>query len=521
MDIFQRLVSTALMGTQRQLPEKIQGDDELSQILKALDWQQPEKALLAAAGTIAIYAQVGSAHTLSLPNLPAIEPCEPDTKPCCNRQVTKHLETAIQEQPVVLPEFLTLVASAGQSVTPKLLPPLLALGTTQRELRANILPVLGQRGQWLAAQNSDWHYAMPVSIEDFSPESKTFEAHWQNGTRQARLSFLLRWRECHPAAMRDFLAQEWSAETAKDRERFITVFAQHLSMADECFLEQALEDRAKGVRKAAIALLKELPDSRLYKRMSERLGDFIQRSGQGKNFKISVSLPAQYDSSWAKDGIEPKAQDWWLGERAGWLQQMVASAPLSMWQVEPAVAVNAVEKSEWRDVFLTGWAIAAKTQQNEDWAKTLFTLLGANEVYQKVTSPLLSVLPSKAQQTYLKAAVPKQTNSQDIAQQLTHWINLATQTSQRWDLAFSRLIFTQVVRLLTDPKEYGGILISQTDLALTLHPGLAPEAAQIINNLSAKPVFITPWERFFDTVLTLLKLRWEIYQAFAEDSKSR
>lgn len=508
------------MGTERQTPTVPQGTDALSQVLQQLNWQEPEAALLSAAGAIALHHQVGRAQAISLPSLPAIEPCEPDELPGCDRRIAKHLTTALQDYPEVLPELLSLIASAQQRVPPKQLPKLLDIGKQKAELRPSLLPVLGKRGQWLAMQNADWYYATPVSTEDFSSEAETFETNWQNGTRQSRLLFLQRWREIDSDGLRDFLAAEWSAETAKNRESFITVFAKQLSMGDECFLEKALEDRAKGVRREAIALLNQLPDSRLFQRMRERVSHLIQLSGRGKNLQISVTLPKAYDASWARDGIEKKPKNG-IGERAGWLQQMVASAPLSMWQVEPTLAINKVKESEWRDVLLVGWAIAAKTQQDDYWAEGLLTLCGTDEAYQNVMSPLLSVLPVNAQKKYLKSVMPKTITSQEATEKLTHWLRLATEHSQRWDLAFSRLIFTQVVRLLTEPHQYGGILISRTGLALTLHPGFAPEATQIVNNLSTNPRFIRPWEEFFDACLGLLNLRWDIYQAFADTSKSR
>ena len=55
-------------------------------------------------------------------------------------------------------------------------PELLALGKSNNHLRKDILPVLGKRGIWLAAQNPEWTY---VSGENVGMKI------WKNGSLEA------------------------------------------------------------------------------------------------------------------------------------------------------------------------------------------------------------------------------------------------------------------------------------------------------------------------------------------------
>ncbi|NJN32764.1 MAG: hypothetical protein HC824_21890 [Synechococcales cyanobacterium RM1_1_8] len=63
-DLWQSLVGTALMGTERQPPSPppspAQAEEALGTVLNQLDWHQPERALLGAAGRSPYIARWGS-----------------------------------------------------------------------------------------------------------------------------------------------------------------------------------------------------------------------------------------------------------------------------------------------------------------------------------------------------------------------------------------------------------------------------------------------------------------------------
>ena len=185
MEIWQRCVGAALVGTDRQTPDLLQGEGSLAKVVGQMDWSQPERALLGAGGAIALHHKVGWRPKAT--NFSTVEPCEPEDLPCCRRQVEKHLCTALEKHPEVLPELLGLMAASGQRVPAQRLPALLNFGQRNKDLRPSIISVLGRRGQWLAAQNLQWQYATGA-LATVAPSGKTNSTEQYKGTTAQWLS---------------------------------------------------------------------------------------------------------------------------------------------------------------------------------------------------------------------------------------------------------------------------------------------------------------------------------------------
>ena len=175
MDIWQRCVGAALVGTDRQTPELSKGEGLLAEVVCQMDWGQPERALLGAVGAIALHQKVGWRPENI--NFPAVEPCDPEDLPCCSQRSEKHLCKALEKHPEVLPELLGLMAAAGQRVPAQRLPALLNFGQRNKDLRPLIVSVLGRRGEWLAAQNSRWKYATDGSAVNQSKKIAPTESY--------------------------------------------------------------------------------------------------------------------------------------------------------------------------------------------------------------------------------------------------------------------------------------------------------------------------------------------------------
>ncbi|MEO0768485.1 MAG: DUF5691 domain-containing protein [Cyanobacteria bacterium J06649_4] len=521
---WQSLVGTALVGTDRQVPSPVpppvspssdQPMDALNNFVQQLDWSAPESAMLATAGTMALYHQVGQRPKIR--DLPAIAPCEPDALPCCSPRIGRYLHTALRRYPQAVPELLSLIAEVGQRVPPKYLPELLRFGQGRGEYSAQIGAVLGNRGRWLATQNPDWQYASVLAADGFAEDLSELQVTWEHGEKRDRLIAIRQWRRADPEAAREAIAQTWSGETWRDREALLTILETHLSLSDEPFLEAALSDRAQGVRQQAARLLSLLPQSQLCQRMIERVRRFIvlksDRAQTSASLKIVVSLPDTYDPDWKRDGIRQKPLNG-LGERASWLQQLLATAPLSCWQADPQQIVEAVKTHEWRAVLLGGWAMAVCNQQTSEiastWAQALLQQFGAYDLEEADLKTLLLLLPVQQREQYLRSQMPKTLNDHNLA----HWLKLVAEGSQRWDFEFSRLVLMQLLKVLKSKHKYGELFRPPVSLAMTLHPGLAAEATQSIENLSQTPT--ASWQRFLDEFLGVLNLRWEIYQAFVE-----
>ena len=256
---WQALVSCALLGTERQAPPALAGDDALGRLLGQLDGTDREGDLLRAAGVVALWQRAGQEL------LDDRQPCPPasaaDSVPVCGVRAARHLERLLQGQNAeLLPEWLEQLAAVGRRVPAALLPALLDVGARQMDVQPLLPAVLGERGDWLARQREEWRYA--VRVRD--------EAQWSSDSQAERLALLQYLRTVDPARGRELLASTWDTELARQRRAFLAVLAIGLSLEDEPWLETVLDERSAETRAAAAALLARLPDAALVHRLRER-----------------------------------------------------------------------------------------------------------------------------------------------------------------------------------------------------------------------------------------------------------
>ncbi|WP_061292294.1 DUF5691 domain-containing protein [Herbidospora cretacea] len=284
------------------------------------------------------------------------------------------------EFPRVLPEWLELAARRSLRVPARLLPQLLAAGARDRSIRADLAVVTGARGRWLAGLNHEWGYLLQ---ESSGAQESLDHGPWEFGTRGDRQTFLAALRAASPGDARDLLEVTWAKENPDDRAVFIGVLAHGLTMADEPFLEKALDDRRREVRQAAADLLTKLPDSRLGRRMAERAAGLLTRRGS----RLDAVAPAACDSVMERDGVRSRPPAG-TGPRSWWLQQVIAHTPLGFWPghlgADPAELVR-MTIGDWAREIHMGWIRAAILQDDPAWARALFDV--------EPLTDLLAVLP--------------------------------------------------------------------------------------------------------------------------------
>jgi hypothetical protein len=387
------LVAAALLGTERQPPPLAPTGGALDAVLAALGPAAPPAQLLGAAGAVAAYRRAGRRHAVAAA---PPEPAPADPRPPCSPSADVRLAAMLAgDHADLLGEWLAAVATAGRRVAPSRLPDLLDLAARRADLRPAVLAAAGPRGAWLAGQNPTW--ASLVAGDDADDD----EALWQSGDRQARVALLARLRARDPAAARRLLESTWAEEPPDARAAFVGTLALGLSMADEPFLEAGLDDRRKEVRDAAVALLLRLSDSRLVRRMAERVVPSL-RFSRGLRLlpgfgvpRLDVDPPAAHDRAMGRDGVEAKAPHGQpLGDRAWWLRRLLAAVPPSACSAAlgaaPSDLIDAAVKSDWALALLAGWGDAAVNHRDADWAEAL---LAAPHVPDETVAGLVELLP--------------------------------------------------------------------------------------------------------------------------------
>jgi hypothetical protein len=109
--------------------------------------------------------------------------------------------------------------------------------------------------------------------------------------------------------------------------------------------------------------------------------------------RLVVAPPSECDAAMLRDGIVAKPPHASTGEKAWWLQQIVAAAPLVTWtsllRTDPAGVLATPVDGTWRDTLLAGWTAAATAQRDSAWAAALVTA-----VPTQGQAPLLALLPA-------------------------------------------------------------------------------------------------------------------------------
>ncbi len=363
---WQEATACALVGVGRKPLVIPVSDGPLGGALRRLEGWDPAVKLLGASALMTLYGRIGRKPTTDADPLP--EPCPADDLPDCGPEPAARLRRMLDgDHADLISEWLGLLAASGRRLPDETLVGALQLGRRQSDLRPLLRPVLGSRGRWLAARNAaDWGY-VGGEADRADPESV-----WQTGTKAERLVALQSLRQADTEKARSLVASTWAKEPADERAAIVEAFAEGLSMADEPFLEAALDDRSKTVRRAAAGLLPRLPESRLARRMAERARACLRWDGKA----LFVAPPKACDPAMIRDGVEPEPPTA-TGKRAWWLRQVVAAAPLATWSPPdfpaPDRLISAVRATEWADDLLAAWAGAAAGHRDKTWAEALLS----------------------------------------------------------------------------------------------------------------------------------------------------
>ncbi|PWH14624.1 MAG: hypothetical protein DDG60_07680 [Anaerolineae bacterium] len=366
--------------------------------------------------------------------------CPPETRPILPESAANLLKRMLTgEHQDLLPELLERAAAGGFVLPPETLPAMLE--TKETALRSLLLPVLGERGRWLAAQNPAWDWALPREPRQA----------WETGTRAQRLAALKTIRAERPAEARAWMQEEWQRDSPEERATFLSAFAIGLSPDDEPFLEACLDDRRKEVREAAQMLLLRLPRSRLMERMWARAQPLVRADPT-----LQVTLPEEADSAARRDGLDDAPLRKWMGAGANRLARLLACVPPSRWSQalrrSPGALLSLAMESEWREPLLVGWALAACRTQDADWAAAVLQQAAAsvnlrNLLEAETLQSLAMLLAPERMQAIVETAFAQRV--QDDASPL--W-EILQQYARPWTPALAWRVIQEMQRQAHEPR---------------------------------------------------------------------
>jgi hypothetical protein len=265
----------------------------------------------------------------------------------------------------LLTEWLGAAAAAGRRLPAELVPALIDVARRHAQLRPSLGQVAGPLAGWLAAQRPEWSFAASAPAAEPTVDAGP-DGEWELGSSPSRVAYLTGLRQRDPARARGLLEEVWAEEPPEHRAVLLAALATELSIEDETLLERALDDRRRQVREVALDLLSRLPGTGYADRMVTRAQDCVRLTGPGR---IGIRAPATCDRSMRRDGIagRPPAG---TGERAWWLEEILARTPLSVWP-EPRRFLGRGVDGQWLATVLRGLARAAASQRDGAWAAAL------------------------------------------------------------------------------------------------------------------------------------------------------
>ncbi|MBV1851834.1 DUF5691 domain-containing protein [Catellatospora tritici] len=489
--LWPHLLSSALVGTDRRacapeaVPEPLVGAVPAGPL-------DPD-GLLTAAAVVTVARRAGQQPARIETPAPAPAETAPYAPPAAQQRLSRLLsgsdvEVDRQVQRELLGEWLRLAADRGLLAAPQHLVSLLEQADSgQRPL---VRAVGGARLQWLCAEGPGrWSWAM--AAPEAAPGA---DDDWDTGRIEARAAHLARLRGTDPAAGRDLLAEVWPQEKAADLAALIEACVTGLGLDDEPWLEKALDDRRTQVRDAAARLLGRLPGSAYRQRMADRALACVEAV---KARRLEVTPPAECDAGMRRDGIIAKPPAG-TGERAHWLAQVIAAAPLDCWtavDADPAALLNRKASDDWGPTVRQGLARAAVAQRDGQWAKALLSagFSDAGELH-----------------TQLVAVLPPDELADTVAQHVRRNVDSAVRLLPALPEPWPTVVCDAVLTVLRDRERSSGGRFQLLRRAETgLHPAYAPQLAALLDDMPQLYV------QLLTRLHTILAIRHDIHREFA------
>ncbi|MFJ6214433.1 DUF5691 domain-containing protein [Streptomyces sp. NPDC092296] len=491
---WEELVAAALLGTERR-PVPGSADSAAALLTRA------------ALSTVHRRAGLRPAPAEPLPGPAPEDPRPPLPEPARRRLALLLADrggTAGANLVELLPQWLATARARGYRLPAPLVPALLDTARARSELRADAVALAGPLGHWLAARNPDWRFVLRTVPEAPATAEQPGDGTgiWHEGLFAERVTQLTRLRRRDPAAALELLRSTWATERAEDRLLFLDALQERLSSADEPFLEAALGDRSKNVRLTAAELLSTLPGSALAARMADRARAAVRLRPGPTGAALTVRPPDECDAAMQRDGIAPKSPTG-RGERAWWLGEIVAAAPLPLWAeltgLDPGQLLALPVDDGWGDDLREAWARAAVRQHDSDWARAL---LGpaprpTDGAGRSAGAPakLLAVLPPEERAAWAAAFVA------------AHGLGDAFQLLSACTVPWSPRLGATVVGALARAAGSGAYPWSHSGVLGMAERALAPAAADEVEALVAAAEGGAAWTETFARLAGTLRFR--------------
>lgn len=459
------LLRTALLGT-GQVPASADSTGTAADALvDSLRLAERERALLLRAGSAAVLRRAG-ARAISFEG--QLDPAAPESRARPSPRLCGFLEQVLSGQHAdLVPEVTRGLERCGLRLPEEQLPR--ALAEREPELRACLLPVLGERGKWLARQRPEWSWASAGPDPGLQALPEDAEGRWLEGTTEERGQVLRLARKLAPERGRAWVASTFKSDKPEQRVAWLKAFEVGLSADDAGFLASALADRSAQVRVTAARTLWRLPEAESTKALHARLEALFPMKTE-----LAVLLPPeQWDKALERLGIEETPPTPKIGSRQWWLAQHVAAISPAWFSERyrrtPQALLEAAREHDYQTALLMGWTSASLRFDARDWMGPLW------DAWLETKQPFdwfdADALPS------LTAALPPDERFARLAAcvRAGEWLELLQLTEGVWPDALARAVLARLRGAEERPEL---LVLAASRLPLELAPAsLAPTEA--------------------------------------------
>lgn len=443
-------------------------------------------ALLNRAAAAALRARAGRrsparAHPIS--------PCPPDTRPPATpaqaATLDRLLTTPNTLDAALIIEWCHLAQTHSVRVPAEHVPPLLDWWSKQPSRPTEVFAATGSLGSWLATLNPTWHKPVPPSTLPANADEL-----WHTATTPERIALLATVRQADPRRALALIHSTWETDSADDRRKCIAALTATASLDDEPFLESALDDRSKVVRREAARVLTSLPGSALRERMRTRAASMLRvettKAAITRRAATTVTLepPKAFDKSWERDALEEQPASG-KGKRAFWLAQILASTDLAALstttRLTPPDLLAALRDDEYADDALAAMlASLAACPRQPDAAPWCDALIAACPINKLITHELLASVwtaqPTRTSESLRLTFLITHKASRAI----TPWHLLASDP-RPWSLDFSTTALAHLEAIKLKPADTWDLWPPIESISKLLHPAAADAFDRLIS----------------------------------------
>ena len=506
--MWKEIVKNTLIGTQR---GKISESDIIALSGIGINTNvEPAKVVLQAAAILGQMQRVGKELPKRNGGLPTAAP-EEKLEPCSDKAANNlTLMLSSGKFAPALPEFLRYVQHARKILPPESLPQVLNKCLRNDEMWESIKNVIGERGKWLAEQHPVWKKLIEEPIVE----------DWEISTKAKRLDILDYLRKRNPQQALALIESTWSEDSFQDRQYFLDTLHTNLSIKDEAFLEQCLDDSRKEIRQVAALLLSKIEDSALNERLFQEALSLVElKTRTFKKPKLAVTIPEVFKKEWKRDGIHEKSHLFQFGQKANWLGQIIHKIPPQKWdtyfKTSPEETLDLFVRSDWSELLLQSLINATVAHKNTFWAEAIlvfwikkrnknrFKNVNIQPIFKVVSKPLFNKI-CLLELTSMKGYIEE---SEDIMQFM-----MAHADAYAWEDNLAKAFYYNLVNWLArETRSWNGwhYRTIMKKMVFNIRPQLHREFVQSIP-MNSK--VWSHWQKDFEAFFTILQFRKEMIE---------